>query len=349
MKPEIKTQLGHKNIGQRITSDKSSMIAKIEAALVNGGIKYCENNGYQLILVPHLTKATGACENFSTLFSSDLFGKTAYLSQTGQLMLEAFMDRFEKTYCFGPSFRKEPLADERHLIEFPLFEIEVAGFDLNALKLEISNILSSMIGNAEEKCSQELYVLTGTDDLSQFKPPYNSVTYREALEILSDFNLDFGADLKAIHEDALVKRTGSRPLFITHYPQEIKFFNMKPNREDPSVVNSMDLLMPYSGESVGAAEREDNVISLKKRLENSEMLKLLKQAIRKEQNYATLKEHEMHAEALSRFEWYMSIVEKNPISHAGCGIGVNRVSQCILRLDDIRYSTAFPLNRDTLF
>ncbi|MDD5253842.1 MAG: hypothetical protein PHG05_01920 [Candidatus Nanoarchaeia archaeon] len=349
MKQEIKEKLINK-IEQRVVLPEVAMIARVEASLIKGASKYCEDKGYQLILVPHLTKATGACENFSTLFSTSLFEETAYLNQTGQLMLEAFMESFGKTYCWGPSFRKEQKADERHLCEFPLFEIEVADCDLEKLKTEISNIFGNMIDYVEKNCYNELRHLTGnTLHLDELKPPYNSIEYKEAIKKLNSFGLKFGDDLKAEHEQELVRLNNGKPLFITHYPQQIKFFNMRLNRTENLVVNSMDLIMPYSGEAVGAAEREEDFKILLKRLRESDMLRLLKEEIKNEQKFVGVNEGKINEEAEKRFEWYLNIIKEKPIRHAGCGIGINRVTQAILKASDIRHSTAFPLNRETLF
>jgi asparaginyl-tRNA synthetase len=349
MKQTIEDRLEKKDITKRLASDESAMIASIESALVTGAMNYCENTDYKMIIIPHMTKATGACENFSTLFSTELFGQTAYLNQTGQLMLEAFLGKFPKTYCFGPSFRKERDADSRHLIEFPLFEIEVKDLDLQGLQKEVSNIFLNMIENVEYKCADELELLTGQKNLDKLKPPYNSITYTEAVKSLSDYGIKWGDDLKALHEHKLVSWNDDEPLFITHYPQEIKFFNMRLNRDDKTVVNSMDLLMPYSGESVGAAEREENHTILLERLLKSDMYKLLKDAISKEPLYNRYSDEKLSKEASRRFDWYMNIIKENPVRHAGCGIGINRVSQAILQTDDIRNSTAFPMNKETLF
>ncbi|MBN1385420.1 hypothetical protein JW968_00405 [Candidatus Woesearchaeota archaeon] len=334
---------------EQILSSETALVAKLEAGLVTAATDYCMKSGYQLILIPHLTKATGACENFSTLFRTDLFSQAAYLNQTGQLMLEAFMHVYRKTFCCGPSFRKELKADERHLIEFPLFEIEVADMDLLQLQGEISNIFGAMIDYVEQNCEEELNMLIESPDLDVLRPPYNSITYSNAIKLLSHHGLKFGDDLKAAHEQELVALNGGRPLFITHYPKEIKFFNMKVNRDDGSVVNSMDLLMPFSGEAVGAAEREESHGRLVERLESSDMLRLLKEAIKEEYGFSAFSDKELHSEALRRFDWYMKIIKEHPIPHAGCGIGISRVTQSILQQKDIRKSTAFPLNRATLF
>lgn len=322
-------------------------VAKVEAALLKGAMDYCEQYNYQMIVVPHMTRATGACENFSTLFATDLFGKTAYLNQTGQLLLEAFLPMFEKTYCFGPSFRKEIKADERHLVEFQLFEIEVANIGLDELKEEISSIFQSMLKYAAEECAGSLAKLGVPDwHIKSLQPPYASVAYRDAV---AELGLEFGTDLSSAQEQELIRRNKGRPLFVTHYPQHIKFFNMRFNRQDPSIVNSMDLLLPYSGEAVGAAEREEDCGLLTQRLLGSEMLRLQKKAIALEPGFESLDEKGLEKEALSRFEWYMDIIRQHPIRHAGCGIGMTRVTQALLAETDIRKCTAYPLNRETLF
>lgn len=348
MKKKIEDTLFMKDIPKRLLLPETAMIAKIESELLNGAVEYCKENNYQLILIPHLTKATGSCENFLTLMTTNIFNEVAYLNQTGQLMLEAFMSYYPKTYCFGPSFRKEKDADSRHLMEFYLFEIEVRDMNLNDLQKEISNIFKNMIENVEKKATKELECLIGESNLDSIKPPYNSITYTDALKILPD-KLKWGDDLKSNHEKYLVEWNNNSPLFITHYPKEIKFFNMRLNRENNSIVNSMDLLMPYSGEAVGAAEREEDYNLLIKRLLDSDMFKLLKEAILLENNYSGLGEKELHDEALRRFEWYVDIIREKPIKHSGCGIGLSRVTQSILKTNDIRYATAFPMNRETLF
>jgi len=143
----------------------------------------------------------------------------------------------------------------------------------------------------------------------------------------------WGDDLKSRHEKMLVEMYGNQPLFITHFPKELKFFNMKENDERSDIVNSTDLILPGSGEAVGAAEREYRHEKLKERLENSEMLRNLVK----------------RGGSIKDFEWYLDCVKLNGIKlHSGCGIGLNRVTQFILGTNDIRASTTFPLNSETL-
>src|SRR5579875_253664 len=112
------------------------------------------DNHFVEITVPHITKATGACENIATMFDLDFFGERRYLSQTGQLYLEVLTPYLNKVFAIGPSFRAEPSVDERHLVEFTLIEIEFKGNFLQLLD-HIEKILHSMIQEVVKNCTQD--------------------------------------------------------------------------------------------------------------------------------------------------------------------------------------------------
>lgn len=324
MKKGVQQQL------QRLNSPELPAIVKIEASLVRGARKYFDAEGFTEVLVPHLTKATGACENVDTLFAVDFFGEQAYLTQTGQLYLESLVPALGKVYCIGPSFRAEPEADARHLCEFPLLEIEFPG-DLNQLMKYIEGTIVSMVGETLANRRPELELL-GVDvaRLEGLSAPFKKVRYSDAVKIVG---LEFGADLKAAHEAFLAHYFGDKPLFITHYPRAIKFFNMRTNSADAALVNSTDLILPFGGEAVGSAEREWEYTVLHEKLSTSSMLKQL----------------EKRGGSIRDFEWYLEHMrEHGSVPHAGCGIGLNRVTQFVLGKQDIRQCTAFPLNCETL-
>jgi len=94
------------------------------------------------------------------------------------------------------------------------------------------------------------------EGLRSVKKPFGRITYTKAVELLAGYGVKWGDDLKSSHEKMLVNINGNKPLFVTHFPKAMKFFNMKENDESPEVVNSADLLLPAGGEAVGAAERE---------------------------------------------------------------------------------------------
>jgi asparaginyl-tRNA synthetase len=305
---------------------------KIESSLLKGARGYFQEQGFTEVVVPHMTKATGACENIATMFEIDYFGPKRYLSQTGQLYLEVLTPFLSRVWCVGPSFRAEPLADERHLTEFTLIEMEIAG-DFKALLEHIEGLVCSMVDSAVKENERELALLNADiEGLRRLRRPFQRMTYTKAVELLSDFGVRWGDDLKSAHEKLLVRLSGNQPLFITHFPETIKFFNMKENDEDSAVVNSADLLLPASGEAVGAAEREYRYEKLRHRLEGSSMFRQLVE----------------RGGSMDDFSWYLEFYETHGILHSGCGIGLNRVTQFVLGTDDIRSTTAFPMNRESI-
>ena len=306
-------------------------IVKIESAILKGIRNYFEKGGFVEIVVPHITKVTGACENLSTLFELDYFGRRAYLSQTGQLFLEILSPVFQKVWCTIHSFRAEPEVDDRHLTEFTLIEIEFLGNLQQLMEYEEKAIYSAV--KEVSRLEEELEILgISKERLKTFKPPYKRITYSEAIEILKEFNLKFGDDLKSKHERKLAEMFG--PVFITHYPKEIKFFNMRENDEDPRIVNSVDLILPLAGEAAGGAEREFRYEKLIKRLKESTMFKILVEKGGSEKD----------------FDWYLEFWrEHEGTLHSGCGIGVSRVVQSIIGSSDIRTTTPFVMNKNNLF
>ena len=91
-----------------------------------------------------------ACEGTSNLFEIDYFGDKAYLTQSGQLYMEAAAAAFGKVYCFGPTFRAEKTKTRRHLTEFWMVEPEVAFMDLDGDMDLAEDFLVSRAGVLEQ-------------------------------------------------------------------------------------------------------------------------------------------------------------------------------------------------------
>jgi len=317
-----------------INSAAMSLVDKINSNLYVGAMEHFVKNGFCWVEVPTLTKITGACENVDTLYCLDHFGVEAYLAQTGQLYLEAKIPSHKKVWTAIASSRAEEQIDGRHLNQFTLLEFEHAG-DLEMLLGNIEATVKSMVQKAVDNNSEE-FELLGVDKekLSVYSKKFNRITYTKAIEMTEKvFDIKWGDDLKSQHELFLVDALGGKPLFITHYPKEIKFFNMRVNDDDDTIVNSADLIMPFSGESVGSAERENNYERLVERLVDSPMFKILKSK----------------GKTIDDFGDYINMVKKNPVLHSGCGIGFNRISQSVLQSKDIRTSTNYPINRQNLY
>ncbi|NLG28755.1 MAG: hypothetical protein GX557_12645 [Chloroflexi bacterium] len=313
-------------------SGRRMAIVRIWDAMFRGARSYVERHGFVGVHnMPEIVGVTGACENVDTLFKVDFFGKPAFLAQSDQLYLELLTPQLGRVYAEIQSFRMEPDADDRHLCQFSLFEIEHLG-DLDELIGHISGIVQAATREVVARCGDELALLgRSTEELRSIR--FGRITYSDAIELLArEFpELRWGDDLTAVHEAAIVRHLG--PCFVTHYPKDIKFFNMRVNEADGRVVNSTDLLLPMAGESAGAAEREHEHGEIVERLHTSPMYETLIK------NGATDED----------FAWYLDAHKDREIPlHSGAGIGMARLAQFITGSEDIRDAVPFLVNRENL-
>jgi len=327
--------------------------ARLEGFVLKEAEDYFRQQGFLPLFPPKIVRASGACENINTLFevsvdkNHDWFEHNAYLSQTGQLYLEAMVPELKKVYCIGPSFRAEPKIDTRHLTEFTMLEIEFAGGFEELLAYE-ENLLYHLAQKVTHYTKAEEDFGLKTQDLARLsKCPnkFKRFTYDQAITKLQELGeaINWGDDISSQREKLLLAAVDNQPFFITHYPDPMypehqnieveKFFNMLPSQDNPGRVLSADLILPFGGESVGAAARVHLLEELVKRLKNSKMYKRL----------------EEKGGDIGDFEWYISQIKKNgAVPHAGCGFGMSRILQYISGKTDITEAVTFPANKGLL-
>jgi asparaginyl-tRNA synthetase len=317
---------------------------------------FLEREGYVEIPVPTLTPATGSCEFVDSMFTVDYFGTLAFPRQTGQLYLEEFVARgMDAVYCEGQSLRKEGRVDGRHLTEFKLIEIEKRDMTLEALcdvqerlvKDVALHVSADEIGGAH---------VTRLDWMARWEHP--RLTYREAIDLLRrhGFALSFGDPLDHEAEVALVRYCGNLPVHVTHFPESIKFFNMKLDRVDPSVVECVDYILPYAGETFGGSLREPDTGTLRRRLLGGSMYGHLMDRASEfahQQWAAGLVEGESAPDLAARhcrgieqaFASYLALFEEEPVERAGFGLGVARLLQFLTGLESVKDAVVFPMDR----
>ena len=283
------------------------------------------DRGFTRVDTPILTGAIG--ESAGTLFSTDYFGDTAYLAQTGQLYVEAGCPAFRKVYCFGPTFRAEKSKTRRHLTEFWMVEPEVAFADSDDNMRLQEEFVSYLVERALDRCAEELEVLErDTSTLERVRPPFPRMSYTEAVELLQakGSDIEWGRDLGGADETILADEN-ELPVFIYNYPSQAKAFYMKENPDDPRTVLCNDLLAPEGyGEIIGGSQREDDLARLE----------------------ARIREEELPAEA---YDWYLDLRRYGSFIHSGFGLGVERTVGWITGRPHVRELIPFPrlMNRLT--
>jgi asparaginyl-tRNA synthetase len=259
-------------------------------------------------------------EGGAEAFQFDYFGRPGYLSQTAQLYLEALIFPHERVYAITPSFRAEKSRTPRHLTEYTHLEVELAWTDLDGTLQFLERMFERALHDLADHCPEELARLgRPPEELRAIRAPFRRRTYADAIEQLvrEGFPVAWGSDLGTAEERGLTL-TETFPVFVTHFPRELKAFYMKRSEDDPRTVEAADLLAPEGyGEIVGASARETDIEHLMERI------------------------REIGAN-VSEYEWYLDLRRHGNVPHAGFGIGIERVLRWVLRREHIRETTPFP-------
>ncbi|MRH42435.1 asparagine--tRNA ligase [Aquibacillus halophilus] len=314
--------MDHRHLWLR--SKRQHAIMKIRNEIIRSTYNYFNDNGYVKIDPPILTGS--AAEGTTELFHTQYFEEEAYLSQSGQLYMEAAAMAFGKVFSFGPTFRAEKSKTRRHLIEFWMIEPEMAFMDHEDSLVVQEQYVSHIVQSVLKNCKLELNTLgRDVEKLEKIQAPFPRITYDQAIELLKKNGFDdveWGEDFGAPHETAIAQ-SFDKPVFITHYPAEIKAFYMKPDPDRPEVVLCADLIAPEGyGEMIGGSQRIDD-------------LELM------EQRY---KDHNLTGDA---YQWYLELRKYGSVPHSGFGLGLERTVAWISGVEHVRETIPFPrlLNR----
>ncbi len=307
-----------------LRSRRQHAIMRVRNELTYAIREFFHERNYVNIDSPILTPA--ACEGTSTLFETDYFGDTAYLTQSGQLYLEPAAAAHGKVYCFGPTFRAEKSKTRRHLMEFWMVEPEVAWMRFDGLLDLAEEFVSSLVARVLDRCKEELENLER--DVSRLEPatrrPYPRIDYGDAITRLQGkgFDVKFGDDFGGDEETALADESG-KPVMITRYPAAIKAFYMEPDAADPTRALALDMIAPDGyGEIIGGSERIGSYELLERRIA----------------------EHDLPRDA---FQWYLDIRKYGAFPHSGFGMGIERVVTWLCGISHLREAIPYPrlLNR----
>ncbi len=285
---------------------------------------FFDREGFTLVDAPIFTP--NACEGTSTLFQTDYFDKQAYLTQSGQLYMEAAAAAFGNVYCFGPTFRAEKSKTRRHLTEFWMLEPEMAWADIDDVMQLAENMIASVIGTVLERNAADLATLERDPaKLEAIRPPFPRITYAEALEVLAKqgktlaWGDDFGGE-----DETIIANSFAKPVFVHRWPREAKAFYMAPDPEDDRLVLGVDLIAPEGyGEIIGGGQRADSLTYLEEQIAA----------------------HDLPPEA---FEWYMDLRRFGSVPHAGFGIGLERFVGWICGTHHVREVIPFPRTMNRL-
>lgn len=308
--------MDHRHLWLRSPKQRAVMVVRAE--IIRAVQEFFNTNGFTKMDPPILTPTSA--EGTTNLFHTKYFDEDAYLTQSGQLYMEAAAMALGKVYSFGPTFRAEKSKTRRHLIEFWMIEPEMAFTDHEESLVVQENFVTHIVQSVLKNCRPELETLDrDISKLENIKAPFPRISYDEAIEYLhtQNFDIPWGEDFGAPHETAIAERY-DKPVFITNYPAGIKAFYMKPDPNRPEVVLCADMIAPEGyGEIIGGSQRIDDPELMEERF----------------------KEHNLSAET---YQWYLDLRKYGSVPHSGFGLGLERTVSWICGLEHVRETIPFP-------
>ena len=302
-----------------IRTPRQASILRIRAEAVRAARNYMDAQGYTLTDTPIFTPA--ACEGTTTLFEVNYIDdQKAYLTQSGQLYVEATAAALGKVYSFGPTFRAEKSKTRRHLTEFWMLEPEAAYAHLEDMMQLGEGLVSAIAQSVVKNRARELTALDrDIAALERITPPFPRISYDQAVEVLQKagkavkWGDDFGGD-----EETVISKEFDKPVIIHHYPTAMKAFYMATDAERPELALSFDMIAPEGyGEIIGGGERQSNYETLVQRI----------------------REHHLPEES---FQWYLDLRRYGSVPHAGFGLGLERTVAWLCGTEHIREVIPFP-------
>jgi asparaginyl-tRNA synthetase len=312
-----------------VRSQRQASILRVRAEIIKSVRDFFDDRGFTLTDPPILTPA--ACEGTSTLFPVDYFDEQAYLTQSGQLYIEATAMALGRVYSFGPTFRAEKSKTRRHLTEFWMVEPEVAYAELDDLMDLAEGLISFVVKRCLEKRRADLQAI-GRDisKLEKIEAPFPRISYDDAVANLQEgfakgaleTKFEWGGDFGSPDETYLSAQF-DRPVMVHRYPAKVKAFYMEPDPQRPELALCVDVLAPEGyGEIIGGSQR----------MASHELL------------VQRIHEHGLPEEA---FKWYLDLRKYGSVPHGGFGMGIERAVAWICGLEHVRETIPFPrmLNR----
>lgn len=307
-----------------LRSPRQAAILRVRAEIIKTVRDFFDDRGFTLTDPPILTPA--ACEGTTTLFPVDYFDEQAFLTQSGQLYIEATAMALGKVYSFGPTFRAEKSKTRRHLTEFWMVEPEIAYATLDDIMDLVQEFITHIVKRVLTKRADDLKTI-GRDItvLEKVDVPFPRVTYDEAVQILQEGHakgeleakFEYGGDFGS-PDETYISSKFDRPVMVHRYPAKVKAFYMEPDPQRPDLALCVDVLAPEGyGEIIGGSQRMGSYEAL----------------------LARIKEHELPEEA---FKWYLDLRKYGGVPHSGFGMGIERAVAWICGLEHVRETIPFP-------
>jgi asparaginyl-tRNA synthetase len=303
-----------------IRTERARRILEVQHTL-SRAIRSClDSEGFVELLPPVIGPLTDPGIRGAGTVKMEYYGEPYVVMTSMILYKQMAVNTFPKIYSFSPNIRlevPEGLSTSRHLAEFYQVDLEVAHGSCESLMDLGDKLLHEVIKSVHDSCTDHLEFLKR--DLSV--PPLHlpRITHHEAIEMLraAGHKAPYNEELSWIAERKL-SELFETPFWITEYPSGSRGFYYTRDSETPSVLRSMDLILPEGyGEVSSGGEREYTRDGVTRSMMES-------------------------GEDPSKYGWYISMIEEGILPSAGFGIGVERLTRYVCGVEHIWECSPFP-------
>ncbi len=303
-----------------LRSKSQIAIQRVRDTIIHATYDWMRDHGFTKIDSPIFTP--NACEWTTELYSVEhVNGEIMYLSQSGQLYIEAAMYGVGRCFDFGPVFRAEHSKTRRHLNEFWMMDAEIPFIQQEENMQIQEDLLKYIISQVLEKNRKDLTTL-GRDVTpleAIIAKPRLRMTHQEFVAdlIAKWFAVKQGDDIGSDIEMQYMEMIDT-PIFLTHFPLGIKAFYTKEDPNMPGYALCADLLAPeWCGEVIGSSTRDDDYDVLLQKIKD-------------------------HGLDPAIFDRYLDLRKYGTVPHAWFGYGLERLVRWFCALHHIRETIPFP-------
>jgi len=324
----LDTLFDNRVIGLRNLNEQ--LIFKVQAKVLSAAREFFHEHDFVEINTPKLLAE--ATEGGAEVFKVDYFGKEATLAQSAQFYKQIMVGVFERVFETNPTYRAEPSATTRHMTEYITIDAEMGFVEFDDLLKFASGFLNHVVNRVWEEYGDELKKWNAQKPLLTDNFP--QLTMKEAHELYSKANNvdttnedDLSPDEERWVCDYAKKNLGSEAVFITEWSsvsKTFKFYHRK-NSQNPKIADRCDLL--FRGVEIATIPMREHRYEV--------LVEQLKTVAGGDPN-------------LPGYKHYLAAFKYGLPPHGGFGWGLERTTEKIIGLNNIKEATLFPRDMNRL-
>lgn len=316
----LDTLFEYRPIGLR--NMQETAIFKVRSAIARALREYFYNNDFTEVQTPKLLAA--ATEGGAEVFKLDYFGKEATLAQSPQFYKQMLVGVFERVFEIAPVYRAELSATTRHMSEYTSVDAELGFINLTDLQKVLSDLMNYVIEYLWQHCEDQLKMLKATKPVLPKEIPVLSIEKIHELYSKGTGEKTIGErDLRPDEErwicDYAKKNLKSEAVFVSEWPAtDMKFYH-KANEDNADIADRIDLL--FRGVEIVTGSMRENVY---------------------EKVVSQLKEKAGGDPEHPGFKYFLMAMKAGMPPHGGFGLGLDRLTEKLLGLHNVKEATLFP-------